>query len=830
MSSLSEQLQRIQGQTESTKNKVKKGRASILFDANVAADIDSDSIYTMGLNGYKELCSYDAQLEQYESSLFSKTAYACRRDLQTVEFNNELNSSIGKFLRHVSAYVLLKPTHKVFEYFVRHFKIHEKNVDMFLDAVLPFHSTNIFLRVLSICAIEGTRWEFLSKAQRNFASIERKVLVTRCCDDMSLVNFLCDSVRNVSDGTHQTKVKVTFTTVVLIEVLERCKNHQERKKSLFTRLLPYITDGIKCRTCFDFQVSGYMIVSSICKCGARLTQNLFAYLISTITVNMNESKLDVSIRCLVCVYQAAKNQQVEIPLPQKPYNKLKNMGETLVKVLKNIVIVENIDISAFISKFLLKLLQTITSVNANTLRTFQLLHFIIDELPLNNHVQDMTTHIFTVLNENNILNRTEKDTIELKMKIKDLIISISKKYPNLIDNAMENSFKSIMEINNQVQTTKGESDKEHGKAVVNFITDVFSFSKHRPVNNSNTTLFLALEHSLEAVRLEALETLQSIILSLNKSNNNDDDDDDDAFEFVHQAINARLRVDESPQVLKQLVHLVQSIEWQWEETHATTFLNALNIALKRLANNKQLLHTRREIFTLLSSNFTEALSDNEKMQSLSLELILNDIPPMSLIEKKWMGGFDGETARVAIKVANDSKHLLFGNTSRTKGKRGKKKKSTKKADSNTDTSLASLISNLQKQMANYVVNDLDAALIQIEGLNLKPSSYEFILEMLNTIDLNGTTVSSSNQDTIPKTIIRLCFQHFNKLVRNGRELYFKAEILKQASNVDLENLKDIRECMNVGIDAFNNCKIQKTASSEVYVIASLLLALWTIYG
>ena len=272
-----------------------------------------------------------------------------------------------------------------------------KNVDMFLESVLPFHSTNIFLRVLSICAIEGTRWEFLSKAQRNFASIERKVLVTRCCDDMSLVNFLCDTVRNVSDGTHQTKVKVTFTTVVLIEVLERCKNHQERKKSLFTRLLPYITDGIKCRTCFDFQVSGYMIVSSICKCGARLTQNLFAYLISTITVNMNESKLDVSIRCLVCVYQAAKNQQVEILLPQKPYNKLKNMGETLVKVLKNIVVVENIDISAFLSKFILKLLQNISTGNSSTMRTFQLLNFIIDELPLSSHVQDMTTHIFTAI-------------------------------------------------------------------------------------------------------------------------------------------------------------------------------------------------------------------------------------------------------------------------------------------------------------------------------------------------------------------------------------------------------------------------------------------------
>ena len=335
------------------------------------------------------------------------------------------------------------------------FKIHEKNVDMFLDAVCHFIPP-IFFYVYYPYARLSTRWEFLSKAQRNFASIERKVLVTRCCDDMSLVNFLCDSAQCIRWYTSD-KGKGNLYHCRLIEVLERCKNHQERKK-VYLQGYCHILQ-MKCRTCFDFQVSGYMIVSSICKCGARLTQNLFAYLISTITVNMNESKLDVSIRCLVYVYQAAKNQQVEIPLPQKPYNKLKNMGETLVKVLKNIVIVENIDISAFISKFLSKLLQNITSVNANTLRTFQLLHFIIDELPLNNHVQDMTTHIFTVLNENNILNRTEKDTIELKMKIKDLIISISKKYPNLIDNAMENSFKSI---GNKQSDPNNERGKRQG--------------------------------------------------------------------------------------------------------------------------------------------------------------------------------------------------------------------------------------------------------------------------------------------------------------------------------------------------------------------------------
>ena len=62
----------------------------MLFDANVAADIDSDSIFTMGFDGYKELCSYDPYLEQYEASLFSKAAYGCRREPQTAEFNDTL--------------------------------------------------------------------------------------------------------------------------------------------------------------------------------------------------------------------------------------------------------------------------------------------------------------------------------------------------------------------------------------------------------------------------------------------------------------------------------------------------------------------------------------------------------------------------------------------------------------------------------------------------------------------------------------------------------------------------------------------------------------------
>ena len=70
-------------------------------------------------------------------------------------------------------------------------------------------------------------------------------------------------------------------------------------------------------------------------------------------------------------------------------------------------------------------------------------------------------------------------------------------------------------------------------------------------------------------------------------------------------------------------------------------------------------------------------------------LILNELPPMSLIEEKWMD-LDIETAKVAVGIANASAHPLFGNKVSKGGRKSKK--------SSGDEALASLVSILQKQM------------------------------------------------------------------------------------------------------------------------------------
>ena len=107
------------------------------------------------------------------------------------------------------------------------------------------------------------------------------------------------------------------------------------------------------------------------------------------------------------------------------------------------------------------------------------------------------------------------------------------------------------------------------------------------------------------------------------------------------------------------------------------------------------------------------------LKILSLEIILNEIPPTSLIEEKWMD-LDIETAKVAVAIANTSEQPLFGNKRSKRGRKSKK--------NSGDETLASLVSKLQKQMANYVVKNLDVATSQIESLNLNKKSIDLIID------------------------------------------------------------------------------------------------------
>ena len=55
-----------------------------------------------------------------------------------------------------------------------------------------------------------------------------------------------------------------------------------------------------------------------------------------------------------------------------------------------------------------KMLQNMSTINTNTIHIFELLNFIIDELPLQKHVQNIVNNVFKTLSESRMLGSGEK--------------------------------------------------------------------------------------------------------------------------------------------------------------------------------------------------------------------------------------------------------------------------------------------------------------------------------------------------------------------------------------------------------------------------------------
>jgi U3 small nucleolar RNA-associated protein 10 len=124
-SSLAAQLKRITHDSTNTLNtkKLKSIHAtSLLFPPAVAATQDLDTIYSIALEGFRELCLLDERFIVFERGLFSESSKDVDRFTQTKDEVKELDASLEAFLQLVSGRLLLKPAIKAVEWLVRRFR------------------------------------------------------------------------------------------------------------------------------------------------------------------------------------------------------------------------------------------------------------------------------------------------------------------------------------------------------------------------------------------------------------------------------------------------------------------------------------------------------------------------------------------------------------------------------------------------------------------------------------------------------------------------------------------------------------------------------------
>ena len=282
--SLAKQLQQLQIPITlfSAAASVTEKKASFLFDAKDAADIDNETVFSIGVNGLEELMTIEPAFSAFENLLFSESSKSLERTLQSKEWNEKLDKHIEKFLKYLSPYFMLKPSHKTLEWLIRRFQIHVFNVDSLMTCVLPYHETNLFVRLVQILPLKvpSSKWHWLLPIQEASKPLSKTAFLQHCISDVTFLSLICNMVtdsKRLEVPSSSSRVLFSFYTATVVGILDMMPTVTEK---LLTHLLPYLLENLKSHLS-ELQASSYMIIAQLClKC--RMEEKLIKSLLENI--------------------------------------------------------------------------------------------------------------------------------------------------------------------------------------------------------------------------------------------------------------------------------------------------------------------------------------------------------------------------------------------------------------------------------------------------------------------------------------------------------------------------------------------------------------------
>ncbi|RMC12767.1 hypothetical protein DUI87_10292 [Hirundo rustica rustica] len=413
MTSLAEQLKRLALPQNDPSLLDRSEVASLLFTCKEAATIDRDTFFAIGCTGLEELMGIDPSFEEFQTSLFSSTSKALERSVQTKAVNQQLNKNISLFLIHLSPYFMLKPAQKCLEWLIHRFHIHLYNQDSLIGCVLPYHETNLFVRVIQLLDIKSPthKWHWM------------------------------DPIRVFSEcpgNSAQLRVLLVFYASTIVSALGAAAKITDTMVSL---LLPYVQKGLK-SSVQDYRAATYMI---ICQMTVKVTVE--TSLVHSLMVQISKTLFKVpslvrdGLACLNLLLQTQSGDK----LGKKPFNYLCKAPE-LVTLLQSLS--TGYDISPLLQYLLPHLVHTIVKSDTEEQEEseetendiyIEHLQVIIESIPLEKDLDSLLASKFL---EEFISRGTEIESNPTKMaalnqKILPLVRLLERKYPKALDSVLE---------------------------------------------------------------------------------------------------------------------------------------------------------------------------------------------------------------------------------------------------------------------------------------------------------------------------------------------------------------------------------------------------------
>lgn len=303
MTSLSEQLKRLALPQTSLLQRDKK-RPSLLFDPKEAAGLKRETVYQIGLDGLEELISKNAAFEQFKNSIFHITSKKFERSVETAESNKKLDKVIRKFLLQLSPYFLLNCSHKALEWLINRYNIHEFNREDLLMAIMPYHESNIFVRVVQLMKFrdQNDSWFFLKSIQKTGVHLTKQNLLNHAASDVYFLKFVSKFISLLVKQFEKPSlltVAFNFYCTVFVGAIEY--SHQLNEAQI-TQMLPALLKGLN-SDIPDFCAASYVILGRLVM-KTPLTDAILNKFVEKVSESNVETLKTESVLTLLVLYQS----------------------------------------------------------------------------------------------------------------------------------------------------------------------------------------------------------------------------------------------------------------------------------------------------------------------------------------------------------------------------------------------------------------------------------------------------------------------------------------------------------------------------------------------
>ena len=313
MTSLSNQLSRLQDSQANQRTLDKNSAFSLLFDFKTAASFPIDTIYSLAYSGFQSLLKLDPSFSIFTDRFFPSSVYnkAFIRENLLENENNELHKELQDFILKLAGYFRREDAKKILELLIKVYEIHRYEAEDIIVGYMNYHKTTEYMKLLqNINLAQKEQWAFLETIVKTGENkLERKAIMRKIEDNPSLLEIfvkmdlrIWNLTKNSENSLFSIKEKRMksadyienqgfhrFLVALMFDCLKVSRKLRENQVFI-NILLNYIADLVKSK---ETVISGIMIFIEIIEKNVNINKKIIeAFIKECLEKGINEENIE----------------------------------------------------------------------------------------------------------------------------------------------------------------------------------------------------------------------------------------------------------------------------------------------------------------------------------------------------------------------------------------------------------------------------------------------------------------------------------------------------------------------------------------------------------